>query len=295
MRLSLKLFNYGAAAFVGILLATGCTNEDTASPNDNGSIEERSLIGTIPSVPLIGLTPTNELVHLLSGPPVVEKGLVPITGLRPDELMIAIDTRVKTKELYGVSNQSVIYKINPVTGVATAITGQPMVPAIEGTMVGFDFDPVEDMIRIVSELGQNLRLSPVTGQVLVIDTPLNPGTPSVQGGAYSYAGRNTRSMFHTLDVTEQALFRQHPASNGYMFKVGNLGYTFSGDGGFEITNKNQAFAVQFGKSNFPGTDAGSSSYDDITVDAYRLLVINLTYGGAKSFGRVRPMIGLTVR
>ena len=259
MRLSLKLINYGAAAFMGILLTTGCTNEDTVSPNDNGAIEERSLIGTIPSVPLIGLTPTNELVHLLSGPPVVEKSVVPISGLRPDELIIAIDTRTKTKELYAVSNQSIIYKINPVTGVATAITGQPMVPAIEGQMVGFDFDPVEDMLRVVSDLGQNLKLSPVTGQ-----------------------------------VTEQALCRvQNPSY--FMSNVGNLGYTFVGDGGFEITNKNQAFAVQYGKANFPLIDAGSTSYDDTSVDAYRLMVINLNYGSAKSFGRVRPLIGLTVR
>mgnify|MGYP003436314097 FL=1 len=115
MRLSLKLINYGAAAFMGILLTTGCTNEDTVSPNDNGAIEERSLIGTIPSVPLIGLSPNNELVHLLSGPPVVEKGVVPISGLRPDELIIAIDTRTETKELYAVSNQSIIYKASKFT------------------------------------------------------------------------------------------------------------------------------------------------------------------------------------
>jgi len=294
MRLSLKLINYGAAAFMGILLTNGCTNEDTVSPNDNGAIEERSLIGTIPSVPLIGLSPNNELVHLLSGPPVVEKGVVPISGLRPDELIIAIDTRTKTKELYAVSNQSIIYKINPVTGVATAITGQPMVPAIEGQMVGFDFDPVEDMLRVVSDLGQNLKLSPVTGQVLFTETPLNPGTPAVQSAAYSYASRVTRSYLYTLDVTEQALFRvQNPS--GFMSKVGNLGYTFVGDGGFEITNKNQAFAVQYGKANFPLIDANSTSYDDTSVDAYRLMVINLNYGSAKSFGRVRPLIGLTVR
>ena len=295
MRLSLKLFNYSAAAFLGVMLATGCTNEDTLSPNDNGSIEERSLIGTVPSVPLIGLTPTNELVHLLSGPPVVEKSVLPISGLRPDELIIAIDTRVKTKELYGVSNQSIIYKINATTGVATAITGQPMVPAIEGTMVGFDFDPIEDMLRVVSNTGQNLRLSPETGQVLVIDTPINPGTPAIQSAAYSYPGRNTKSFLYTLDVTEQALFRLNPASSGSQDKVSNLGFSFEGDGGFDISNKNLAFAVQYGKSNFPGSSAGSVSHDDITVDAYRLLSINLTYGGAKSYGRVRPMIGLTVR
>jgi hypothetical protein len=170
-----------------------------------------------------------------------------------------------------------------------------MVPAIEGTMVGFDFDPIEDMLRVVSNLGQNLRLSPETGQVLVIDTPLNPDTPAVQSAAYSYVGPNSRSFLYTLDVAQQALFRLNPASSGSQFKVSNLSFSFEGDGGFDITSKNLAFAVQYGKSIFPGSTAGTITHDDITVDAYRLLSINLTYGAVKSYGRVRPMIGLTAR
>jgi hypothetical protein len=96
-------------------------------------------------------------------------------------------------------------------------------------------------------------------------------------------------------LAQQALFRLNPASSGSQFKISNLGFSFEGDGGFDINSKNLAFAVQYGKSNFPGSSAGGVVHDDITVDAYRLLSINLTYGGAKSFGRVRPMIGLTVR
>ena len=62
-----------------------------------------------------------------------------------------------------------------------------------------------------------------------------------------------------------------------------------------MTTKKRVFGVQFGKSNFLLIKACSLSYYDTSVDAYRLMVINLNYGSAKSFGRVRPLIGLTVR
>lgn len=295
MRLSIKFFSFVAIASFAILLATGCTNDENISPLDNAAIEERTLIGGPVSVPLIGLTPTNELVHLLSGPPVVEKAVIPITGLRPEEGIVAIDYRYRTRELYGVSSQSVIYKINPTTGVATAVTGFTFDPPIEGQMVGFDINPVEDVIRLVTDSGQNLRISPVTGGVLSVDTPLNPGTPAVQSAAYSYATKYNKSALYDIDFTDQALYVQNPANDGRLEKVGPLGFTFEGDGGFEITTKNMAFAVQFGRSLFGGTDAGGTQHDVITEDAYRLLSINLTYGSARSLGRVRPLIGLAAR
>jgi hypothetical protein len=189
----------------------------------------------------------------------------------------------------------VIYKINPTTGVATAVTGFTFDPPIEGQMVGFDINPVEDVIRLVTDSGQNLRISPVTGGVLSVDTPLNPGTPAVQSAAYSYATKYNKSALYDIDFTDQALYVQNPANDGRLEKVGPLGFTFEGDGGFEITTKNMAFAVQFGRSLFGGTDAGGTQHDVITEDAYRLLSINLTYGSARSLGRVRPLIGLAAR
>ncbi len=296
MRLKLNLFSIGASALLGILLAVGCTQDDNISPLDNVALEERgTLIGTSSNFPLVGLTPTNELVHLLSGPPVTETAVVAIVGLRVAESIMAIDYSTKTKQLYGVSNQSFIYKINLTTGVATPVSLIPMTPAIEGQKVGFDFNPADDLIRIVSDAGQNLRVSPFTGMVVGVDTPLNPGTPSIQGAAYSYGNTHSKAALYDIDVTEQALFVQSPANEGRLVKVGTLGFAFSGDGGFEITQKNMGFAVQYGRSTSigGGGTAGSGSHDITTEEAYRLLSINLTYGVARSHGRVRPMIGLT--
>lgn len=295
MRLNVKFFSYFATMFALVFLAIGCAKEDSISPNDDLSIEERTLIGGTPSVPLIGLTAENQLVHLVSGPPVAEKALIAITGLRPEERMLAIDYRFRSRELYGVTSESILYKINPTTGVATPVTGFVMNPTISGGMVGMDFDPVRDILRIVTSQGQNLQVSPLTGAVLSVDGNLNPGTPAVQSAAYSYATKYQKSALYDIDSTDQALYVQNPQDGGTLEKVGPLGFTFEGEGGFEITTKNQAFAVQFGRSLWPGSDAGSGQYDVITEDAYRLLSINLTYGSAKSLGRVRPLIGLAAR
>lgn len=295
MRLNVKFFSYFATMFAFLFLAIGCAKEDSISPNDDLSIEERSLIGGTPSVPLIGLTPENQLVHLVSGPPVVEKALIAITGLRPEERMLAIDYRFRSRELYGVTSESILYKINPTTGVATPVTGFVMNPTLDGETVGMDFDPVRDILRIVTSSGQNLQVSPLTGAVISVDAVLNPGTPAVHGAAYSYSTKYQKGALYDIDLTEQTLYVQNPQDGGTLEKVGSLGFTFEGEGGFEITTKNTAFAVQFGRSLWPGTDAGSAQYDVITEDAYRLLNINLTYGSAKSYGRVRPLIGLAAR
>lgn len=295
MRLNVKFFSYCAFVLTTLLIVSACTKEDALSPTNDTTIEERSLIGGTPSVPLIGLTEDNQLVHLLSGPPVVEKSVVAITGLRPQETMRAIDYRYAGRELLGVSSENILYRINPTTGVATAVTGFAFNPVLEGTSVGMDIDPARDVIRLVTSTGQNLQVSPLTGAVVSVDSVLNPGTPAIQGIAYSVASKFHKSALYDIDLTEQALFVQDPQDLGRILKVGPLGFTFEGEGAFEITNKNIAFAVQFGRSLWPGSNAGSAQYDVITEDAYRLLAINLTYGSAKSYGRVRPLIGLAAR
>ncbi len=302
MRLNLNLFNFGGLVLFMMLIAVGCAKDDgmglTANdaPLDDETLEERGLVFGKPSFKLVGLTPFNELVHLISGPPVVEKEVVPILSMRPEERVIGIDYSSTSKELYGISNQSYLYKIDVNTGLAIAVSSFPIDPAIEGETIGFDFDPREDVIRLVTSSGQNLRISPVTGQVLSVDANLQPQTASVQGSAYSSpTSEFPNGLLYNIDYTEQALFAQVPANDGYLKKIGPLGFVFEGEGGFEIAQKNEAFAVQFGKSLFPGSSAGTGVHDDITQEAYRLLKINLKYGNAQSYGRVRSMIGLTSR
>ena len=99
MRLKFNWQFLGAVAVTGTLFFTACTQDDQAKPNDNQSIEERGLFTGVPvSTALIGLTDSNQLVSLMSGPPIVDMGLTPITGLRVDEYMRAIDTRPRTNE-----------------------------------------------------------------------------------------------------------------------------------------------------------------------------------------------------
>lgn len=296
MRLNFRLFNFGGLALMLILLAIGCAKDDGLDPLNNETLEERGTVFGKPNIKLVGLTPVNELVHLLSGPPVVEKDVIPIIGLRVEEYMLAIDFSATTKELFGITNQNILYKINVNTGLALAVSGIPINPAIEGETVGLDFDSKEEVLRLITSSGQNLRISPLTGKVIGVDQNLQPGSPAVQGSAYAIpTPANSKASLYNIDYTEQALFVQYPHNDGNMEKIGPLGFVFEGEGGFEIGYKNEAFAVQFGRSLFPGGAAGSSNHDDITQEAYRLLKINLEYGSAQSYGRVRPMIGLTSR
>jgi hypothetical protein len=295
MRLNFKMLTYGAVALTGILFIPSCTNDDGIKPGDGAQIEERGLTSGAPvNTALIGLSPANELVSLMSGPPVSEVSRVPIINLRPEENLLAIDTRPKTKELFGISDQSILYKLDPATGDAVAVSGTPITPAIEGSLVGFDFSPIDDMIRLVTDKGQALRISPITGAVVGVDILFNPSLNPINSIAISYATPTWRSTLYDLDATNGNLYRQSSANGGSLVYIGATGFSFTGEGGFEITSSNTAFAVQFGKSRYGGT-FGTIGYDDITQDSYRLYTINLRSGQATSYGKVAPLIGLAAK
>jgi hypothetical protein len=297
MRLNFKWQFLGAVAITGTLLFTACSQEDQVSPTDNQSIEERGLISGLPvSTALIGLSPNNELISLMSGPPVVDMGVVPITGLRQEEFILAIDTRPKTKELFGLSNQQAIYTIDKTTGLATLVSQSPLTPAPDGAYVAFDFSPVQDVIRLITNTGQNLRISPVTGAVIAVDVPINSFSLGFNSAGYTTSLPGVPSSLYELDPGTGALYRSTNPNSGVVAYVGLTGFTFEGDGGFEITSTNTAFAAQFGHSRFQIGGGGIfGTQDDTTQDSYRLLMINLRTGAATSHGKVRPMIGLATR
>jgi hypothetical protein len=91
---------------------------------------------------------------------------VGITGLPILKRMIAIDFRATNGLLYGVGNDSRLYTIDTLTGVATAV-GPKFSPAIISSFdihFGMDFDPITDRIRLISnELGGNWSIDPNDG------------------------------------------------------------------------------------------------------------------------------------
>lgn len=166
----------------------------------------------------------------------------PISGIQTGEAIVGIDFRPANGQLYALGSSSRIYTINASSGAATVVgelmtmpmgsTPQPL--ALSGTSFGFDFNPVVDRIRIVSNTGQNLRVHPNTA-VALVDSMLNPGMPSVTAAAYenNFAGTTNTTLF-VVDTNTDKLYRQDPPNNGTLVEIGNLGVNVSGSNGFDI-------------------------------------------------------------
>ena len=178
-----------------------------------------------------------------------------ITGLQSGEKIAGIDFRPATGELYGLGSNSRLYVINPSSGVATLVAALTTVPAggttavplsLSGTSFGFDFNPIVDRIRIVSNTGQNLRAHPTTG-VTIVDGSINPQPASVNGVAYdeNFPG-TTATELYALSATTDQLFEIDPPNNGTLIEPLSIGLNISGDGGFDIAPRNAFVTMDIG-------------------------------------------------
>lgn len=92
-----------------------------------------------------------------------------------------------------------------------------------------------DRIRLVSNTGQNLRLNPIDGTLVLADGILSPGTPSITGAAYTnnFAGATSTVLFN-IDTQNNRLYRQDAPNTGVLTDVGPLGVTATAMNGFDI-------------------------------------------------------------
>lgn len=165
---------------------------------------------------------------------------VGITGLQLGEQILDIDFRPADRRLYGVSNQSRLYRIDTGTGAATLIGGGVLSVPITGVF-GIDFNPVADALRIVSSSGQNLRVDPATGAVTTDTAPqfaagdANDGlVPFAENVAYtnSYAGAKSTTLYTILGQQSKnkgpgedgILTIQNPPNAGTLNTVGYLNF-----------------------------------------------------------------------
>ena len=203
---------------------SSCKQEDELLVNENG---------VRPNLVFVGLTNTNTVstagqliryntsnTNQLVGAAVAINPL----NLQLLESIVAIDYRPATGILYGLSNQSRLYILNPLNGAARAVNATPFTPAISGVVAGFDFNPTVDRIRLVTRSGQNLRLNPDDGTVVGTDTPINGVADAVTAEvAYTnnISGASTSEMFN-IDVINARLYKQDP-NPGTLTTVGSLG------------------------------------------------------------------------
>jgi hypothetical protein len=210
---------------------------------------------------------------------------VTVTGLGPNEQLLAIDFRPLTGQLYGLSSGSAIYTLNPTTGAASKV-GVGFTDPLNGGNFGFDFNPVIDRIRIVSDADQNLVAHPDTGNANVATTisvfyatgDANAGAqPNVVHHAYDgnvLGALGTATQLRAIDTNLDILVTQ--ANNaGTLATIGPLGINAEDIGGFDVATTGNAFA------------ALSDGVGAVTSTLYK---IDLATGAATSLGSIPQTI-----
>lgn len=188
-----------------------------------------------------------------------------ITGLAAGEAINAIDLRVSDSTIYGLTNNSRLYTLDPATGQATfvATTG---VAATGAT--GFDFNPVADSgglpsLRVSGGLitgttAQNLRVDPATGSTspdspfaFAAGDPNASVTPLVPALAYTnnFLGTGSTTLYGIVarsgaSINPPILVNIPNPAAGTMSTVGSLGVlNLNFLQGFDISSGGDAFAV----------------------------------------------------
>lgn len=156
----------------------------------------------------------------------------PLTGLATGETVLGIDFRPLNGQLYALGSNSNVYTVNIATG-AVALVSALSTP-LSGTNFGFDFNPLVDRIRIISNTGQNLRFNPIDFSVLT-DGSVNPAGPMLTAAAYTnnFAG-TTSTTLYSIDSVASQLVTVNPPNNGTVVPVGPLGVRVNGVNGFDI-------------------------------------------------------------
>ncbi len=236
-----KIFNPARIVAIAILLLafTGCRKEEAVpSPQEELSAASRKSHGS-EQLTFYALASGTTLDQISTSNPEKVLNSAVITGLQPGETIIAIDFRPATGQLYGLGSTSRLYVLDSQTGAARMIGSGPFMPALAGKLAGFDFNPTVDRIRVVTDAGQNLRLNPETGTVMTVDGSIN-GQMEASIAAVAYtnnvAGAATTTLYD-IDIASAKLFKQQPPNEGTLVEVGDLKLKLEGEGGFDISAK----------------------------------------------------------
>lgn len=188
------------------------------------------------------------LVRFMASNPAIVSNAVPVSGLAAGEVLVGIDFRPADNKLYGVAKNGTagrIYTIDPVTGVATAVSSTAPAITLNGANFGVDFNPAADRLRVTSNTDENLRINPNDGTLVLADGTLAFATGDVNFGANpdvvasAYANNSagvTTTTLYNIDATLNQLVLQSPPNPGTLVTIGNLGVNVGDTTGFDITS-----------------------------------------------------------
>jgi Domain of unknown function (DUF4394)/Calx-beta domain/Right handed beta helix region len=269
------LFNPTGGAVLGTLATATLTIQDNDTP---------------PSVLMYGLgNISNALFLFKSNAPGTMLSYTIPSGLVSGDSLRALAVQPITGKLFAVGTARVLYTLNPFSGAATAV-GSVFTPALTSDTMDLTFDRITGLLKLITSSGQNMNLSPVTGQVLSVDTALNFTAGDVNAGIAPQVAGADFSVFNGVqtlygfDAGKDAFVRINP-TNGQVTTIGSLGYDTSAQAALKIpegatygwavmglplvnnTPNSGLFAINLSKGNAVsiGTLRGSENVRDIVV------------------------------
>jgi len=236
---SLKIASSRPLARLALGLAcTACLSPafaDTDCPRPNAG-------GVTPNRVVMGLTAQQALVRFKTCEPEHHKLIGSLSGLTgADTMVLAVDFRVQDGKLYGLANAGGVYTIDVDTAVATKAT-QLTLP-LDGNRFVMDFNPAANALRVVSDIGQNLRHTFEEPPTTFADTAVNytPGTPAVGIAGLGYTNNdldvNTGTSLFDIDAMLNQVALQAPANAGSLSVAGKLGVDPEAPIGFDIHSR----------------------------------------------------------
>jgi hypothetical protein len=255
----------------GAALPAGAGGSQASSPTGGGFVT-------------YGISGTNQLIKFSTNAPGTLQSSMPVLGLQSGEILVGIDFRPATGELYGLgiispSNATRLYKIDIWTAEATQLSPTGAF-TLTGTSFGFDFNPVPDRLRIVSDADQDLRINPTDGTLAATDPAMSYAmtdtnstqNPNVVGIAYTdnRAGTTTTELYD-IDSNLDILATQYPPNNSRLNTVGPLGVNTTDQVGFDTIRPTSSI-------NF--------AFASLTDTQSRLYSINLATGAATLIGTI---------
>ena len=243
------------------------------------------------AIPFAGLLEgyggTTQLVGFDSAAPSTFTTTLNITGLRPDDAVVAIDTRPATGELYALAeaqttSRTNLYTINTATGAATFVATSSI--PLGGGSTDIAFDPVTDTMQAVNNSGQNLSINPVTGAA-VADGALAYAAGDPYAGAPPYIGaiaytnqdqaHAAATQLYGIDLA-RGLLVQIDAATGTLTTVAPTGVSFASFGGFDIVGSSTAFVTS---AFLSPAGLGLIGFDSLDLATGATTILGTTLGG----------------
>ena len=245
---------------------------------------------------LLGLTLDHTLVTFQASTPGQLVSQVRLKGLKAGEEVLGMDFRVARGQLFMLTSAGRLLRVDPNTGDSTPVGNGVTLPA--GSSWGVDFNPTVDRIRVVSDLGFNLRLHPDTGAQIDGDSAteglqgdgplryaqgdlLSGTTPRVVAAGYTYNAQNDKI------TTNYAI----DAGAGHLVIQGSL------EGVTPVVSPNTGLLTSVGPLQIDRFDQASFDIADVGNAAYlvtqvagrvesRLYEVDLGSGQARLIGAV---------